>query len=128
MSERFVLDASALLAFLHDEPGARIVEKALPLASISSVNFAEVVSKMTDANLSPEAIDDVLDPLDLHVIAFDKANAIESGVLRRATRAISLSLGDRACIAVARALKATVLTADRSWAAAELGCKIEFVR
>jgi len=123
-----VLDASAVLALLQDEPGAKRVEAALPFASIGSVNLAEVVAKLADAKLSPAAIDEALDPLDLDVIAFEKAHAVGAGLLRRSTRALGLSLGDRACIALATAIKATVLTADTSWAAADVGCEIEFLR
>ncbi len=128
MSERFVLDASALLALLQDEPGAARVQGALPFASISSVNLAEVVSKLADAKLRRASIDEILEPLDLDVVPFDREQAMGAGLMRPATRAFGLSLGDRACLALALATDAKVLTADTSWAAADVGCGIEFVR
>ena len=123
-----MLDASALLALLQDEPGAQRVQGALPFASISSVNLAEVASKLADAKLGRTAISDILEPLDLDVVPFDREQAMGAGLLRPATRALGLSLGDRACLALAMATDSKVLTADTSWAAADVGCEIEFVR
>jgi ribonuclease VapC len=111
----FVLDASALLALLNREAGAERVRQVLPRAAISAVNFSEVVSKIADRGAPAEAIREALDGLDLDVRPFGIELAYAAGELRRSTRATGLSLGDRACLALAASLNATALTADQAW-------------
>ncbi|WP_404478599.1 type II toxin-antitoxin system VapC family toxin [Novosphingobium sp. BL-52-GroH] len=124
----FVLDASAVLAAIQEEAGAEAVEVHLRTAPISSVNLAEVVTKLSDRGFSDAAIDEVLLLLDLEVHAFDAAMAIEAGRLRTATRHAGLSLGDRACLAFAKAQGATALTTDRAWAELDIGVGITLSR
>lgn len=114
MSEA-VLDSSAVLALLLAEPGADRVKAVLPGALISTVNFAEVVSKLcergmpaTEARLAIEAIG--LEPID-----FDLNQACAAGDLRMSTRRGGLSLGDRACLALARLRGLPAMTADAAW-------------
>ena len=90
-----VLDASALLALLNDEPGAELVAKSLPQAAISAVNLSEVVAKLADAGMPDEAIRDALRGLPLDVVPFDVEQAYDAGLLRSITRDVGLSLGDR---------------------------------
>jgi ribonuclease VapC len=123
-----VLDASALLALLQAEPGAERVAAALPRAALSSVNLSEVVAKLADGGLPIEAIRASLGALDLDVRSFDEDSAYEAGGLRPATRAHGLSLADRACLALARRLGATALTADRAWIDLEVGVAVEAIR
>ena len=123
-----VLDASALLALLQAEPGAARVAAALPRAAVSSVNLSEVVAKLADGGLPAEAVRASLAGLDLDVRPFDEGLAYEAGELRPATRAQNLSLGDRACFALARRLGAAALTADRAWAGVQVGVTVEVVR
>ena len=115
VTERFVLDASAVMCLIRNEPGADTVKTKLPDSAISAVNLAEVVAKMNELGMDEPLIAQVLDPLQLHVIPFDAALAQDSGMLRSATRALGLSLGDRACLALAAKLGATALTTDRAW-------------
>ena len=123
-----VLDASALLCLLFEEPGAERVEAALGSACIGAVNLAEVVGKLVDRGVAPgEAVAD-LRGIDLEVIDFDRAQAEAAGTLRAATRAAGLSLGDRACLALAETLGATALTTDRPWAGLDCGVAVEVVR
>ncbi|MDE2007989.1 MAG: type II toxin-antitoxin system VapC family toxin [Rhodospirillales bacterium] len=110
-----VLDASAVLALLGDEPGAEAVLEALPRATISTVNLSEVVAKLAERGMPAEAIAAALDGLDLDPRPFEIADAYAAGALRPATRAAGLSLGDRACLALAARLGAPALTADRGW-------------
>ncbi len=125
-----VLDASALLAAMLEEPGQEKVERALPNAIIGSVNLVEVASRLIDGGLSPEEAEEDLAALELTVIDFDQAQAIEAARLRALTRHAGLSLGDRACLALALVRGVPVLTADRAWAAlAEaIGVEVELVR
>lgn len=125
----YVLDASALLALLQDEPGADRVAEALPQAVISSVNFAEVFGKLAENGMPSDLIRDTLDSLDVNVQPFEKDLACVVGELRPATKALGLSLGDRACLALAQELQVPALTADRAWQEIEMATPaVELVR
>jgi ribonuclease VapC len=116
-----VLDASALLAHLRDEPGADVVAEAIASgAVISTVNLAEVFSRVADRGEDPAKLaadltqSGLLDGA-ITVEPFTAADAIDVGRLRPLTRVAGLSLGDRACLALARRLDAPALTADTDW-------------
>ncbi len=123
-----MLDSSALLCLLNGEEGAERVAEALPLAAIGVVNLAEVVTKLREKGLSTEEADEVLGGLHLDVRPLTAAQAAATGHLRPATRSLGLSLGDRACLALAAELDTVVLTADRGWADADTGVRIELIR
>lgn len=127
-----VLDASALLAYVLNEPGARRVLAALRSgAAISAANWAEVLSRLADLGLDPAAESAHLRGLlgdDLTIVPLDAAHGEEMARLRPLTRQAGLSLGDRACIALGRTTGAPVLTADRSWGAQALGVRVDVVR
>jgi ribonuclease VapC len=123
-----VLDASAVLAMVHGESGAERVKAVLPLAALSSVNLAEVVTKLVQRRMPRDAIADLLQDFDLDLHSFDEALALETGALWASTRGRGLSLGDRACLALARRLGARVLTADRAWRGLDLGVQVEMLR
>lgn len=92
-----------------------MVKSALPESCMSAVNLGEIVAKMSDLGMDRALIAQVLDPLQLHVVPFDAALAHASGMLRQSTRGLGLSLGDRACLALAARLGATALTTDKAW-------------
>lgn len=114
MSE-VVLDASALLALLRDEPGADKVADAIADARMSSVNFAEVVSHFIHAGMPAGEVDAMLKPLPMVVIDADQGLATIAGRLRAVTAEAGLSLGDRFCLALARRDGLPALTADKQW-------------
>jgi PIN domain nuclease of toxin-antitoxin system len=123
-----VLDASALLAVLRAEPGSDLVEPRLEGARIGAVNLSEVVTKLIDDGVPEAEIRRAIGRLELDVHVFDAQHAYSAGVLREATRAFGLSLGDQACLALAQSLGAPALTADRSWSRLDLGIAIEVIR
>jgi PIN domain nuclease of toxin-antitoxin system len=123
-----VLDASALLAFLQREPGSDRVRQALQGAVIGSVNFAEVVTKLVHWGAPADRVAERLGDLDLDVQPFDRELALAAGALHAETKAHGLSLGDRSCLALALALAAPVLTADRAWQLIDLGIEVELIR
>lgn len=125
---RIVLDSSAVVAMLLDEPGASMVSERVSSALISAVNMAEVISKLSDEQFSQDQTGIILNDLKLEVIPFDSNQAMTCGLLRTKTRHRGLSLGDRACLALAIQENATVLTADRIWAELDIGIKIELIR
>jgi len=111
-----VLDSSAVLALLADEPGSDEVEAALPGALLSAVNLAEVVAKLSERGMPAEEATSLICSIGVEVADFDADQATRSGGLRASTRIAGLSLGDRACLALAQARKLPVLTADAAWA------------
>ena len=123
-----LLDASAVLAVINTEPGGEIVTEALPGAAISAVNYAEVISKLTDYGLTESEVREAANLLGLRVIPFDAEAALVSGLMRAATKHKGLSLGDRACLAQGRISGEPVLTADRAWNGLDLGVEIRVVR
>lgn len=125
-----VLDASALLCLMLDEPGAERVTAALESGDccISAVNLAEAVAKLDEAGVPKEELAPLASSLRLHVEPFDQAQAVHCGLLRRSTRSLGLSLGDRACLQLALTRGAVALTTDRAWAKVKVGAKIELIR
>jgi len=123
-----VLDASALLAHLRGEPGGDLVADRLSGGMICAVNWAEVIQKLVDDGLGDETIRIALGDLSIDIVGFDIALAEEAGRLRRATPQGGLSLGDRACLALARRERSPVLTADRAWAELDLDIEVVLIR
>jgi PIN domain nuclease of toxin-antitoxin system len=123
-----VLDASAVLAVLNAETGAEIVIAALDDAVISAVNFAEVVSKLVERGAGLADIREAFTGIDARVVDFDLALAERAGTLRAETRHLGLSLGDRACLALAEREGAPALTCDRSWIDAVSGIEARAIR
>jgi ribonuclease VapC len=124
----YVLDASALLALMLAEPGAEAIIEMLPTAVIGAVNLAEVIAKLQERGIPEAEIDGNVAALNLPVIPFDDGQAIASGKLRARTRSRGLSLGDRACLALAMARDTQAVTKDRGWDGLEIGAKIVVVR
>jgi ribonuclease VapC len=123
-----VLDASALLALLNDEPGAGRVEESLADAAISAVNYAEVGTRLADRGEDAETIQQMLMLLGLEVVPFDVEQADQAIRLRGSTKAAGLSIGDRACLSLAALLERPALTADRAWRGIDAGCTVELIR
>jgi PIN domain nuclease of toxin-antitoxin system len=123
-----VLDASALLALLNNERGSEAVVAAMPDAVVSTVNLAEVIAKLAAAGIGPEVVRKALQELSLGAIPFDQDQAYEAGFLITATRQLGLSLGDRACLSLARTLGLPAMTADRAWEQLSIGVEVRLIR
>jgi ribonuclease VapC len=125
-----VLDASAVLALLFEEPGAEVVRAQLRTGVIGAANLAEVLAKLSDHGLPAVEAARAITILGLEVAPMTEAQARRSAELRPLTRAVGLSLGDRACLALAAELGAPVLTADRSWdsVAGAAGVSVQVIR
>jgi ribonuclease VapC len=123
-----VFDSSALLALIQNERGAEKVRSLVSECIMGSVNFAEVVSTMNHDGYEADQIEQILGEYNISVIPFDQVQATAAGNMRRSTRHLGLSLGDRACLALALQKKLPVLTADRAWAGVDVGVRIELVR
>ena len=127
-SKAYVLDASALLCLLNQEPGASAVGAVMAGAKISAVNLIEVISKLIDKGLDGRTVVSDLSELDIVVIDLDRRQAERAGLLRLETRGQGLSLGDRACLALAVETGSIALTGDRAWATLNLGVEVELFR
>jgi len=124
----WVLDASAVLAFLLGEPGSAIVQERIAGGHWSAVNYAEVLTRLAELSGSLEDTRSQIEQLELELIPFDAEQAALTAVLRPLTRKYGLSLADRACLALAISSKRTVLTADQSWSKLAVGVDIVQIR
>jgi ribonuclease VapC len=124
----FVLDSSALLALIHNESGGDRVEQMLDTATMSAVNLSEVVAKLAELGLQEKDISTTFGRLGFLVGEFDESAAIQCGLLRLMTKRLGLSLGDRACLALAASMKAPAVTADRKWLDLDIGVHIVSLR
>lgn len=112
-----LLDASAILGYLNDEPGKETIETLLLQGNtcISVVNLAEVMTKLCDWGMTAEQGSEVMERLALRIEPFTPEIACETARLRPLTRELGLSLGDRACLATASVRRCAVVTGDRPW-------------
>jgi len=128
-SSKVVLDASALLAVIYAEPGSeKLTPALLSHGVLSTVNLAEVHAKLVSRGWNSQLAWDDANGVTEEVVDFTSEHAKTAGSLIAETRSLGLSLGDRACLALALALKAPVYTADRSWKKLKLGVRIHVIR
>jgi ribonuclease VapC len=124
----FVLDASAVLAVLFAETGSERAAARAEGAMMSTVNLTETLTKCAENDYpASDAVDFILNS-NISVIDFDLELAKQAAALRKKTDRRVLSLGDRACLALAVREKAVAVTGDRIWATIDVGCQIEVIR
>jgi PIN domain nuclease of toxin-antitoxin system len=120
MSDKVVLDASALLALIQNEPGADVIRALLKRAVMSTINVAEVLTALQRVEIQPkDAIVSICDVIQ-GIIPFDVEQAQCTAELQPYVRHKGLSLGDRACIALGQKLQVPVYTADKIWGELQL--------
>ena len=126
---RAVLDASALIALILREPGSdRLTPHLMSTAMTSAVNLAEVHGKLLRSGFSSDDAWIAANEPVHDVVPFTTEQAKTAGDLSLQTRALGLSLGDRACLALALSMNAPVYTTDRSWSKLDLGIRIHALR
>jgi PIN domain nuclease of toxin-antitoxin system len=123
-----VLDASAMLAMIFDEPGAEaLTDEILDRAVASTVNLAEVQSKLIKKGYDPEVAWEHTSMLaDAEIFTPEQAKI--AGTMIAKTERMGLSLGDRSCLALAISLKAEVYTTERLWKGLKVGVPIHVLR
>jgi len=110
----YVLDSAAVIALLYLEPGYQRVAEVLDKSAISSVNLAEIFNKLVQ-KASAEEVRELLRPLELQVEDWTEDMAYRSAEFSSFSKSHGLSLGDRACLTLAKQLRATAVTSDRAW-------------
>lgn len=110
-----VLDASALIAMLKQEPGGDKVAEIIGDSKITAINHAEVISHFCHAGMPIAEVDAMLRPLPLVIVSADEKLARLAGHLRTLTSSAGLSLGDRFCLALAQLENLPAWTSDRNW-------------
>ena len=128
MPGEIVFDASAVLTILKREQGCERALAVLDRAVISAVNVAEVQSKLIESGLDRQSAWARFAFLGCQAIPFDEFLAFETGSLIERTRRCGLSLGDRACLALALVRKAPVYTTDKAWTQLGIDLEIEVIR
>ena len=123
-----VLDASALVALLFGEPGFERVAVAADGACVSTVNLAETLTRFVRDGYLVATVFENLAIYTIEWVSFDEAQAVEAAMLLPATIRAGLSLGDRACLALAIERDLPVLTADRAWAGLGLPVDVRLIR
>jgi PIN domain nuclease of toxin-antitoxin system len=124
----YVLDASALLAALHEEVGSDIVTPLIGDSVMSSVNWSEVMQKSLARRVDVAGLRNDLQALGFMIVPFTREDAEITAALWSDTRKLGLSLADRACLALGKRLKLSVLTADRVWSKVVIGMPIRVIR
>src|SRR3569623_811134 len=123
-----VLDASALLAVLLDEPGSDKVIGVMRGSAISAVNASECFARAVDRGSAAQSVMALLRDFEIDVVPFGADQARATAGLRSATRTVGASLGDRACLALGRERKQVIYTGDRRLADLDLGVDIRLIR
>jgi PIN domain nuclease of toxin-antitoxin system len=123
-----VLDASALLAYLFEEPGADAVAEAIDRAFISSVNLSEVLTRMARDGRVPAEFAAKVRQTNVQIAPFLEKDALAAANLEPVTRPFGLSLGDRACLALGLTRGQPVYTADRIWRQLDIGVNVVLIR
>lgn len=127
MMNKYVLDASALIALINNEVGSEKVMAALPFAIMSSVNLSECGAFLGRTGMSSNTIRSLLTGLIPESEPFDSEQAYLTAELRDLTKTKGLSLGDRACLALTKLKNLTAITTDRVWGELDCGIKIDCI-
>lgn len=127
-----VLDSSALLAVSKGERGAEFVIELINSKDcvISSVNMAEVATRLLDLGLPIHELQRAVAQFGVDVIDFNQEQALACAALRPMTKSAGLSLGDRACLALAKLMDGIAVTADQAWQDMRIsaGVKVMMIR
>jgi PIN domain nuclease of toxin-antitoxin system len=122
-----VLDSSALLALVKGEKGSEVFASSLAGSLLTAVNYSECLAVLA-RSLGLSAAQEVVAALKCEIVVFDEKLAEGAAALEASTRHAGLSLGDRACLALAARERLPAFTADRAWSQVKVGVDIRIIR
>lgn len=125
---KYVIDTSALLALIQGEKGSDTIVAALPDAIMSSVNIAEAATVLMRNQFNKVETTKLINSLIKDSIVFDQEQAFETANIKAQTKLNGLSLGDCACLSLAKLKNLPVLTADKIWSKLNIDIEIKFIR
>ena len=128
MSKPSLLDASALLALVQNEPGADVVEAYLTEACMCAVNASEAIAKLLLRGADSGKVTRFLEASEIPLLPFDEDLAYRAAYLVDRTRQRGVSFADRACIALAQRENLPIVTADKQWASLDLDVELILIR
>lgn len=123
-----VLDASAILALLRNERGSEAVGAIIANGLVSTVNLSEVVAKLVERGTTAADAVDIVESLPFEIADFDTELAMAAGLMWMRGKKVGLSLGDRACLALAEYHRFPVITADRNWRDLDVAIEVRTLR
>src|SRR5262249_39815022 len=123
-----VLDASALMALLREEPGSDVVVASLANAIVSTVNYSEILKKTIERGGDSDHATAFMKSLSMPIVPFDENLAIASAALYPIAKPYGLSFADRACLALGVSRGSPVLTAERRMRLVSLPIKVKLIR
>jgi PIN domain nuclease of toxin-antitoxin system len=127
-SPEAVIDTSALIALVHEEPGWEHTRTFMAAPIISAVNLAEAILVLRRHGMPLEQVRDMLGGLFSAPVSFDHDLAYLAAAIHEQTRSAGLSFGDCACLALARSRGVPAITAEKSWAALDVGVRVILIR
>jgi ribonuclease VapC len=123
---RCVLDASAVLSWLQNEPGEGVVDPLLDESLVSAANWSEILQKVGSKGRSMDETADLIKAVGVQIAQLTEEDAARAASLW--FQAPFLSLADRFCLALAHRLGAVAVTADRSWREVPAGVEVTCIR
>jgi PIN domain nuclease of toxin-antitoxin system len=128
IKDKIILDASAILVLINNEKGKDVVEQYLNNALISTINFSEVITVTNRNGFDQDEISNLLKNIFPNIIDFNYDQALIAASLDQYTSKFGLSLGDRACLSLAKYKNCPILTADKIWKKLDIDLDIKLIR
>ena len=110
---KVLLDASAYIAYISQEPGCDVVSEIIGKSCINTVTYTEIISFYTKKGLSDDLLKELCQYVE--IINVNENICYAAGHMIKTSRDYGLSLGDRLCLATAQYFNLTVYTADKIW-------------
>jgi len=126
---KVILDAPALLALLNSEKGKDLVEEVLSKSVMSAISVFEVIAELeAKLNILPDESKKMIETIIQEIIPFNLEQAAEVAKLKSVTKGSGLSLGDRACLALAKLKRYPIYTTDKTWKELNIGVDVQLIR
>lgn len=128
MKTNCVMDASAILALIGQEPGADVVAGHMAGSVMSALGWSEVIIVLHNIGMTSQDVENILRQLSVRILPFDTEQAVIAASLHRITHTKGLSLASRACLALGRTYNIPVITAQSTWSSIHAGIEVILIR